>query len=402
VADGRLRAGLTLTRRNIGGGLGAAAMSLGAWRIAAAQATPPRATIRFADGASDTGWLGFAFGNEAVMLTVHVNGRPVQALLDNGASQTALDFRLAAALGLGHGDGVLVEGISGPAGAAVLQPILVQLGALSIALPTPIVLDLQKSGITQPMLLGREVFEHLIVDMDLPNRRMAFRQPGTFTPSPDMMTAPLVPQPSRARLTPIVLEGQAPVLAMFDLGSEEALAVSAAYAADQKLGVGRRAAQWVSGGVEGIEPIRITSLAEVRFGGALLKDVPVSVVDHWNRPESAVNIGMPLLSRFRLITDFGRDRMWLRADDRAIRSPFDRNRSGLACLPKGGAFLIVFVAPGSPGAAAGLHAGDVITAINGAAATPALRAWGSAAAGTTATLTLGDGSKRALTLADYF
>jgi len=391
---------LTLTRRDLAGGATAALSGVSLASFALAQ--PPHASVRFAGGAVDTGWIKFADTSESIVLSVLVNGHPVQAVLDNGASQTALDFRLVNALGLGHGGGVEVDGISGAAGAALLQPIIVQIGPLSIALPTPIVLDVQRSGISQPMLLGREIFEHLIVDLDLPNQRLAFRLPGSFNPPSEMIAAPLEPQQSGARLTAIGLEDQPRVLAMFDLGSEEALAVSAAYAHENNLGAGRKTAQWVSGGVEGIEEITVTTLPTVRFGEAHLQNVPVSLVGHWSRLESAVNIGMPLLSRYRLITDFSRDRLWLRADGKDLREPFARNRSGLACLPKGGALAVIFVSPGSPGATAGFRAGESITAVDGAAATPSLRAWGSGPAGKTVTLTLADGSRRTLTLADYF
>ena len=400
MADGRLRARLTLTRRDLAGGAAAALGGAALPRLALAQA--PHASVRFAGGAVDTGWIPFTDFPDSIVLTVQVNGHPVQAVLDNGASQTALDFRLVNALGLGHGGGVEVDGISGAAGAALLQPIVVQIGPLSIALPTPIVLDVRKSGIAQSMLLGREIFEHLIVDLDLPNQRLAFRLPGSFNPPSEMIAAPLEPQASGARLTAISLEDQPRVLAMFDLGSEEALAVSAVYAHENNIGAGRRTAKWVSGGVEGIEEITVTTLPSVRFGEAHLQDVPVSLVGHWTRLESAVNIGMPLLSRYRLITDFGRDRLWLRADGKDLRAPFARNRSGLACLPRGGALTVIFVSPGSPGEASGFHAGERITAVDGAVATPALRAWGSGPAGKTVTLTLADGSRRKLTLADYF
>jgi predicted aspartyl protease len=391
---------LTLTRRELASGASAAFGSAALPTLARAQT--PQPSVRFAGAAVDTGWIAFADSSDSIVLTVLVNGHPVQAVLDNGASQTALDFRLVNALGLGHGGGVEVDGISGGAGAALLQPIVVQVGPLTIALPTPIVLDVQRSGIAQSMLLGREIFEHLIVDLDLPNQRLAFRLPGAFMPPSEMIAAPLEPQASGARLTAIGLENQPRVLAMFDLGSEEALAISAAYAHENNLGAGRRTAQWVSGGVEGIEPITVTTLDDVRFGQARLRDVPVSLVGHWSRIESAVNIGMPILSRYRLITDFGRDRLWLRADAKDLREPFARNRSGLACLPKDGTLTVIFVAPGSPGAAAGFHAGDRIAAVDGAVAAPGLRAWGGGPAGKTVTLTLADGSRRTLTLADYF
>jgi hypothetical protein len=41
------------------------------------------------------------------------------------------------------------------------------------------------------------------------------------------------------------------------------------------------------------------------------------------------NIGISILGRFRLITDFTRDQLWLIPDRQALDAPFDRDRLGL-------------------------------------------------------------------------
>jgi predicted metalloprotease with PDZ domain len=120
------------------------------------------------------------------------------------------------------------------------------------------------------------------------------------------------------------------------------------------------------------------------------------------------NIGLQLLSRFRLTIDFGGDRIWMTPYPDATSRPFRKNRTGLSLTPQGpGALVVDHVAAGSPAARGGWKTGDLITALDGAPI-PADYAAGEAsmwiygAAGRTVTLTLADGARRSLTLADYF
>jgi S1-C subfamily serine protease len=115
---------------------------------------------------------------------------------------------------------------------------------------------------------------------------------------------------------------------------------------------------------------------------------------------------MPILSRFKLTTDYSRERLLLTPRADAIAQPFAKDRSGVLARFAGGTFTLGLVAPGSPAEAAGLKTGQVITAVNGksgadlgVAGFTTLR---TAAAGTPLSVTLQTGETVNLTLSDYY
>jgi S1-C subfamily serine protease len=120
-----------------------------------------------------------------------------------------------------------------------------------------------------------------------------------------------------------------------------------------------------------------------------------------------MNLGTAVLRRFRVITDYPRDRLWVIADPQAVAEPFRKNRSGVRSLFRGSHLEITHVSRGSPAEASGLREGDKIVAVNGqtidaAYITDGRELWGERPSGTIIELTLSDGAKRSLTLADYF
>jgi S1-C subfamily serine protease len=77
------------------------------------------------------------------------------------------------------------------------------------------------------------------------------------------------------------------------------------------------------------------------------------------------NIGLPILSRFRLAIDYGHDRLWALPDPASIREPFVKDRLGLHLKKVDQGFTAELVSPGSPAAAAGFKTGDAVTLVDG-------------------------------------
>ena len=105
-----------------------------------------------------------------------------------------------------------------------------------------------------------------------------------------------------------------------------------------------------------------------------------------------------MLRRFDLTFNLASDQLWVR-DTPRIADVFGRRTIGLQVEPAGQGLRITHVAAGSPGEKAGFKAGEVITAIDGRAATPA--ALRTALAGQTLSFTLVDGKLRNLTAARF-
>ena len=131
-----------------------------------------------------------------------------------------------------------------------------------------------------------------------------------------------------------------------------------------------------------------------------MRETPGTAVFDTDR--AGANVGLPLISRFRLITDFPRNRIFLIPGPDAGR-PFDRDRTGLKTRLEDDRWIVDFVAPGSPAEAGGWKAGDAIILMNGRPVVGlAPNEWTGGPQGSQVSLTLADGTRRLLTLRDYF
>jgi hypothetical protein len=76
-------------------------------------------------------------------------------------------------------------------------------------------------------------------------------------------------------------------------------------------------------------------------------------------------VGTGILKRFTVVFDYANAHLYLRPND-AYGEPFEWNMAGLLMgINRAGFLQVKDVVDGSPGAVEGIHAGDVITAVNG-------------------------------------
>ncbi|PTY00695.1 aspartyl protease family protein [Opitutus sp. ER46] len=367
--------------------------------------------VAFAGGVHRTAALPFRLeSGRRLYLDVTINGHAAEVLLDSGAETTVIDRAFAEKAGLAAQGAVVMNGTGGTTHASMAGGVNITLGEATLQNLTVGVFDLsdvsRQLGRPLPVVLGKEVFNLLNVEIDFAARRIAFHDPATYAPAPDAVIVP-IQSANGIRSVPLALEGREPIQADFDLGNGSPLIVFPAYAKRAALLDHRRTARTVSGGIGGLREESLAVVREVTFAGVTFRDVPTSFPDAgiatFDSERSAANVGLPLLSRFHLTTDFAHDRILVRPAADATR-PFPKDRAGLRALLQAGLLKVIFVAPGSPAAAAGFVAGDLITAIDGQPVTGEMVAgpWSTAPAGTKVTLTLASGARRTLTLADYF
>lgn len=363
--------------------------------------------VRFDPGRTDSGWLDFElFSQRRLFIPVSVEGRTVDAMLDSGAEVTVVDRAFAEEIGLTGQGGVTAIGTGGSETVSIARGFDVRLGGAELKGVTVAVMDLsaiaQALGRPVPVLLGKEMMNQAITDIDFAARRIRLVAPEAFVPPPGTVELPLTPVKG-LRAVPVAIEDGPTVLAMFDLGNGSPLALFPGYAAEARLTEGRRVSAVMAGGVGGAAPAALFNLSRLSIGGHVFENVPATLRPAdgvWARDDAAANVGLPIFSRFRLMIDFGGDRLFLQPGPDLAR-PLARDRSGLNTVVRDGKRVVRFVAPGSPAEAGGWKAGDVIVDIDGGGIDPENH-WGEAAAGRTVTLTLEGGERRALTLADYF
>jgi predicted aspartyl protease len=365
----------------------------------------------FDANASETGWLPFDLHRGMqVHFTAFSDGRPVRTFLDSGVSGLVLDRAYAERAGMPRGREVSVRTISGKAPAWLSKGKSLQIGNLDLRTSQTAILDLKEvmvaSGREFDVMLGRDLFEQLVVDLDFLSGRLAVRNPSRFSSPAGAVRLPLRPD-GRLRSVPVAWNDGAPESATFDLGANSALILSPDLVARQRLLEGRRSTTAMSASAEGTHVAREFKLPSVTFGGERFTDVPTLVPGSWAKKDRVATVGMDLLSRFRLIVDYPQDSLFLLPGAETRTRQFQVNRSGIRSRFEGGRVTVVHVSAGSPAQIAGWRAGEEIVAIDGVAVgspdfgdTQLL--WSLRPAGTVVRLGVAGAGERTLKLADYY
>ncbi|UAJ12239.1 retropepsin-like aspartic protease [Glacieibacterium megasporae] len=330
----------------------------------------------FTGCASSTGWLHFEFydGNR-MFIPARINGHDTLALLDSGATVSTIDNDYAKQIGISAAGRVTAGGTGGLDTAGFAGDVDVEVGNLKIAGLTVASLDLKpiarRIGHPMPFVLGDELFNELVVDIDFPHRLIAFRDPTGIAPPSGAATVPLRRLIGN-RSVPVSVEGAPPVEFEFDLGNGSPMEIYPAYYQPRQLLAGRKSSEVLGGAVGGFHPEIIATLRRIEFAGVTLNDVPASftrdVVSASNSNRVVGNLGLPVLARFRLLIDYPQDRLYAVPLADAGSSAFHKDRLGLSMSGENGVLMVQFVSPGSPAQAAGFKAGDQIAALNGEAA----------------------------------
>ena len=368
-------------------------------------------SLTFAHGAAWSGWLDFEYyGGTRIFVPVHINGRQVMVMLDSGASETVLDKRFAALIGL-HAQGNMAGGGAGGGGAyGALNGVDVVIGALTLRGGAAVAVDLaaveRQLGHTLPVILGGDVFRDAVVDIDFQRHRIAFLDPKRFTPPPNAVVAPLTASDDNKAIKAMV-EGR-PATLLFDLGNGSALSLFPRFWDQPGFLTGRPLSTTMTGGWGGMSVQKLAIVRELSLGGVAFRHLP-AVLERDNSQDARAgkldgNVGIRVLSRFHLIIDYPQQKVFF--DPPAdVATPFDINHSGLTTEPEADGAKILYVAPKSPAAAAGLKIGDEIRSIDdeaGIKTKPFSNDWLSAPVGECWHIHLSDGQVRMMKMAEYF
>jgi hypothetical protein len=181
---------------------------------------PPLA-VSFANG-RDTPWQPLPARAGLLEIAASVNGVPVRAVVDSGAQITAVDAGLARRLGLSPilAAPLIAYGVSGRA--HLTHTVRLDLAAAGLAVPhlRAAVLDLASvadaSGRDFQLIIGRDVLSRLVLDADLPARRVRFLTPAAYRPAHDALSAPLI---GATPTTAVRIEDAAPLNLLVDTGA---------------------------------------------------------------------------------------------------------------------------------------------------------------------------------------
>ena len=239
-----------------------------------------------------------------------VNKTPVSALLDSAAEASFADKSWAAANGIATFGAETAKGTGGVAEVSFAENISVETLGTKLDGLTIAVLDL--SGISNRIIgrkvsfiLGRELFdqERLAIDIERGEIAIADRAVKPLGVRLELSGERGV-ETLRARVN------GAEVSAEFDLGNGTEALIGKATA--EKLGLLDDPASLetrTGGGVGGEVERKVVRLKTLEFAGAVFHDVEAAVDETENAGE--LNIGVRLLRKFRITTDFSGRAIWL-------------------------------------------------------------------------------------------
>ena len=253
----------------------------------------------------------FTVRQNRLFLNARVNGRPVQALLDSAAETSFIDTKFARSIGIAGGETVGARGSGGDTDVQLAKGVKVDALGLHLGPLTVAVLDLSDVGrrlLNGPLafVLGRELFDAARLYIDI-ERAEIRTMPASAVPS----GAKLALSEERGLETvPAAIEGHAPVGAAFDLGNGGDVLIGADYA--KTLGLlsdGRPIVEKKGGGIGGERLRQTLTLKSLELAGRRFTNVSAAI--DATGSATKLNIGVPILRKFEIVTDFAGHAVWL-------------------------------------------------------------------------------------------
>ena len=283
--------------------------------------------IRFDDGHA-TPWLPIVAKGPLLEIQASVNGRPVRALIDSGAQVSAVDRALAAELALPRTTTLpfLAYGVSGAASLTHTVGLDLALPGFAAAGLRAAVFDIAAlagaSGRSFRVLVGRDVLNHVRLEVDMTRRRLRLARPNDHAPPRDATVVGLRPQ-GGAPMVEVRINGGRPIAVLLDTGAQDVLALAAPAASTAGLSP-PSAVHTVTASV-GLGGVALNTRLQVRtlsVGGVTLRDAPVAVYPPARRsgvPSGLLGAGF--LQRFGYVLDLPDRRLLLTPPNLMIVPP---------------------------------------------------------------------------------
>lgn len=300
-------------RRLLTRAAGLAVVAGGAWWAREQVFWPSPQLIFDPNGA--TGWSAYDPVLGVPTMDVVIDGRAVTALIDTGAQVSVIDqtwFQTLTERSHSLFDmPILAHGVGG--GARVGRGASVDLTAagLSIKALRAAVMDLGElaSGpVRRPLILGRDMLSHLILEIDADQRRTRLHAPERFVAGADLAPTP-TRRSSGALVAGIEVEGFT-ATGVIDTGTASLLNLSRRAAERAGLFDGRPQSQVRSLVLGGTVEAQVVEARTVAFADQLHRRVRVSVFEpsRWPNAPQAL-IGMAAFAGRRAAVDIGGGRL---------------------------------------------------------------------------------------------
>jgi predicted aspartyl protease len=259
--------------------------------------------------AAHAGAVGLAVRGDRLFLPVEVNGQKTEALLDSAAESSLIDPSFASELKLRVSGQATARGSGGQQQVQFAQ-VSVRAASVSMSHLTVAVVDFtdvsrRLVGSRVQFILGRELFDaaRLRIDIDAGSIQAVSRS------LPVSGMALTLTGHAGIESIPARVEGIA-AAADVDLGNGSDVLIGRGFAERHGLlGAGRIIAKRQGGGIGGEVEREVIRLGTLEVGGSTFTDVEAAVDPMDNAGD--LNLGVRILRRFIIVTDFAQRRIWL-------------------------------------------------------------------------------------------
>ncbi|HYC67208.1 retropepsin-like aspartic protease [Brevundimonas sp.] len=264
------------------------------------------------DESGATPWLPYARRANVPTVRVRVAGREVIALIDTGAQYSVIDKRLIEALPERERSlfdmPLVAYGVGGGTQMGRGTTVEVLLPGLTIGKLRAAILDLgplaSDGGLNTPLILGRDVLEHLVLALDPARRHVRLIAREAFVRPADL-TATEVRRTGGGLVAPVTVEGVM-VEAVVDTGASSLLALDKATAQSAGLLDGRTQQTGTSLVLGGAMQAAVLEARTVTFADHLYRRVKVGVFEQPPLPNfPGALVGMEAFAARRAALDLG-------------------------------------------------------------------------------------------------
>jgi predicted aspartyl protease len=307
-----------------------------------------------------------------IYVRASIDGQPYAFVLDTGGV-ASLTPELAASLHLATTGSVAVRGVGdGSSTVQIVRVPEIDVGGLRyrdgsyLVLPG-LPLESPFGGVRFGGILGRELFEKLVVKIDYQHEQLSFIQPAAFTIDPRSVALPVTMRRGAIPSVKATVDGKAGDFDI-DAGSGQAVTLTQQFAESSGLerefgkSVNAEIGRGVGGALSGtVSRARMLSIATFTLLNPI---VEISATGIFADSGFAGNIGAEILRRFTITLDVPADLLYLRPN-RNYAQPFLFNRAGLSVFKDASGLHVTSIISGSPAAQAGIAVGDALVSVNG-------------------------------------
>ncbi len=310
--------------------------------------------------------------NNHIYLNVMLDGRgPYTFILDSGGDYIVTP-EVAATLQAKSSGGLRLSGVGNATeGAAFTRIDSIAIGNAVVHNQYMLVLPIATGfGVAEGLridgMVGYQFIARFLTTIDYAGFKLTLAMPGS-PPNPEAAKIPFFFDGTIPRI-PITI-GSVATTAEVDTGSRGALTLSSpfvqAYPAIAALAKTPPAVEGF--GVGGASYARLGRVPSFQIGPYVISNsvaaFGIQAQGAMADPFNPVNVGGTILRRFDVTFDYRNQLMYL-SKNADFGGPFSYDRSGLFLIDANGAYTVLSVLPGAPGAAAGLEKGDVILNVN--------------------------------------